>query len=354
MPTFKDKAVWYSAVKHINYLLELGTPVTVYLCSDDRKCVSEIRSSFLKEVKVVFTVNKFLTTIFLLFSSSKAIYVTDVIDAFYAIIVRLFTRKEIIFWVQGVIPEEDYLKFNSKFRYWTFSLLERLSMRFCSKFVFVSEGMKEHFEKKFTRKFFNSIVVPCISELKYQNLPRIENSYVYIGGLSVWQKFDEILRMFNKIGLKKPTSKLFIVTFSKERAIELVNSIINPWLLDNVRVLTLINRDEIGVLLSQMEYGFLLREESVINYVASPIKFAEYISCGVNPIISSSLKSYATLTAKYSAGIVVENFKLKNAQIFKPAEPDLALTVSSRYFSKTTQLCRYRALLSDIKLAVSC
>jgi hypothetical protein len=75
--------------------------------------------------------------------------------------------------------------------------------------------------------------------------------------------------------------------------------------------------------LSKFEYGFLLREECVVNNVSSPIKLAEYLACGVNVIMSSSIKSYYPIVKLYNAGLVLNSpdhfnvsqlsFDLKNA-----------------------------------------
>ena len=40
------------------------------------------------------------------------------------------------------------------------------------------------------------------------------------------------------------------------------------------------------------DYGLLIRENTVTNSVASPVKFAEYLNAGLNVIISPVLKDF--------------------------------------------------------------
>jgi glycosyltransferase involved in cell wall biosynthesis len=44
----------------------------------------------------------------------------------------------------------------------------------------------------------------------------------------------------------------------------------------------------------------------MLNNVASPVKFAEYISCGLIPIISPGVGDYSSLVMNEKIGIVVD------------------------------------------------
>ena len=46
-------------------------------------------------------------------------------------------------------------------------------------------------------------------------------------------------------------------------------------------------------------YGFIIREDNVVNRVATPTKLSSYISAGVIPIYSSCIRDFDTLSAKY-------------------------------------------------------
>lgn len=64
---------------------------------------------------------------------------------------------------------------------------------------------------------------------------------------------------------------------------------------------------EVPEYLLAADYGLLIRENSITNYVASPVKFAEYLSCGLKVIISSELGDYSALTMKHNLGYVIDS-----------------------------------------------
>ena len=74
-------------------------------------------------------------------------------------------------------------------------------------------------------------------------------------------------------------SVLHVITFDIEKANRKINDVFSDR--DNISVYSILNRVEIPNILSQFEYGFIIRECNLVNYVASPIKFAEYLACGV-------------------------------------------------------------------------
>ena len=51
----------------------------------------------------------------------------------------------------------------------------------------------------------------------------------------------------------------------------------------------------------------MYRESSVTNQVASPVKIAEYLSCGLKIIISKNLGDYSEMIEKYNLGYIIKN-----------------------------------------------
>ena len=67
--------------------------------------------------------------------------------------------------------------------------------------------------------------------------------------------------------------------------------------------------------LKYYDFGFILRENHVINKVSSPIKLLEYTSSGVIPILTDSVGDYPMIMKDQKIGIVIDdlNFSfLKN------------------------------------------
>jgi hypothetical protein len=62
---------------------------------------------------------------------------------------------------------------------------------------------------------------------------------------------------------------------------------------------------EVAVALQAADHGWLVREPSVTNRVASPVKLAEYLAAGLRVLISPELGDATALVARHDAGLVV-------------------------------------------------
>ena len=93
-------------------------------------------------------------------------------------------KIKIIFWVQGAVAHESFLKNKSYFRFSILWLLEYISLIFSDFYIYVSPYMKEYYEKKFFTLNKKSIVIPCISDLNQNiKIKRNPDNYCYIGGM---------------------------------------------------------------------------------------------------------------------------------------------------------------------------
>jgi glycosyltransferase involved in cell wall biosynthesis len=261
---------------------------------------------------------------------------------------KLLNKKRILYWVQGAVPEESYLRHKSKLRYYFLSTIEYLALKIADKNIFVSTEMKKVLEKKTKRKLENSIVIPCISEFKYDGSNKEKDSFVYIGGMSAWQRVDSMLKFFNTIAEKRPKAKLYIATLEQDKAKQLIQTYLNKKFENRVILLSINDRKEIPHFLSTKEYGFLMREDIIVNNVSSPIKLAEYLSCGVNVIISHAISSYASLVEENKAGIKIEsdNMALKKLENFS-VNSQKSIQLYNDYFSEDIHQHNYLKLFKE-------
>ena len=64
------------------------------------------------------------------------------------------------------------------------------------------------------------------------------------------------------------------------------------------------DKEELSERIKGAKYGFVLREDCVVNNVATPTKFSNYLANGIIPIYSSALKSFANFDKENKLGIV--------------------------------------------------
>ena len=65
--------------------------------------------------------------------------------------------------------------------------------------------------------------------------------------------------------------------------------------------------DRVPAYLAAGDGGLLLRERSLINEVASPVKFGEYLASGTPVIISDGIGDYSALTRRERVGLVLNS-----------------------------------------------
>ena len=215
----------------------------------------------------------------------------------------LSPNTKLVVDVHGAYTEErEYLYPNiSKKKlkkYWDWELysFERADYVICQ-----SEEMKRYIMENSSNDGSNIAVYKCGVDLSVFDLNaekriniRKELGYaaddivfVYSGSTHKWQKLDAALKCFHTFHANYPKSKLMVLTREKDKLMSLIS---DNNLNDIIEVLytTSLTLDQVGKYLNAADIAFLLRDNVVLNSVASPTKLAEYFACGL-PIISSSV-----------------------------------------------------------------
>lgn len=220
--------------------------------------------------------------------------VARVLDAFKLI---MLGYNKIIMWCQGIEPEESYMIHKSKIRFWILSKMEKFVLKHSIFVFFVSNAMLEHYQKKYKIDFKeNYYCMPCmntnIQESTFFTKGKYSyNKFVYVGSMAIWQKFEDVAKCYKKIEeLDINDPKLYVYTKEKEEAERILkeNKIYN-YVIDYVKP------SELPKILSDKKYGFILREDNIVNNVATPTKISTYLSCGLIPIYSSCLKDFESI-----------------------------------------------------------
>lgn len=202
--------------------------------------------------------------------------------------------KHLIYWAQGIAPEEDYLRFGSKPRRFAFAICEQFALRRAQRIFMVSDAMRRHFEGKYRLDLVSkTFVAPCCNEVLHPLSFQVPGKYdhpvfTYAGGLSKYQCIDGMLDLFAKIQSEIPGSELLFYTWDVECAREAVRS----HGIENVTVESK-GQDELSAALARAKYGFVIRDDTEINRVSTPTKISTYMSNGVIPVVTSCVEGFA-------------------------------------------------------------
>jgi len=126
--------------------------------------------------------------------------------------------------------------------------------------------------------------------------------FVYSG--IVPADYDEYNPIYLFSHLEDLSGKRLIVLAAFSEVSKLVDGQVPSSIRDKVIVLS-VPRHEVPGYLCACDIGMLLRKSSIVNRVASPTKFAEYLLCGLPVVITENVGDASDLVRRERIGIVV-------------------------------------------------
>jgi glycosyltransferase involved in cell wall biosynthesis len=128
---------------------------------------------------------------------------------------------------------------------------------------------------------------------------------VYTGGIQSYQHFDETIALFKECHRIKADMFFMFMTGEKKRGavLEKLRAFLPE---ESYRVAELPHEEVCGVL-NAADMGVLLREPSEASKGASPVKFAEYLLCGLPVVLPEGIGEYSDLIKDENLGVVAED-----------------------------------------------
>jgi hypothetical protein len=161
---------------------------------------------------------------------------------------------------------------------------------------------------------------------------------VYSGSVSGWQSlsglFDFVGNVFESNGKVR---LLFLAQYDPtlhSRLQAYSSRIVQKWLAP----------EDLQAYLSCADYGLLLREPSITNSVASPTKFAEYLSVGCNVLISEFIGDFSSFVQTHKCGCLVDK-EVPVLHVLTSEERKRNANLAIEYFNKEKYSASYKYLL---------
>lgn len=222
--------------------------------------------------------------------------------------------RNYILWQQGATADESFMRNHSRLRYWILNKIDLFAMKKAKAVLYVSDYMKRHYEKigncSFSEK---SYIMPCFNEVfdpsVYENKNYSKKVFTYVGSLEPWQCFDETATLYKKIEDAVPEVFFKVLTFDTKSA----EKILKEKGIKNYEV-KCVPKDEVKKELAPVTYGFIIREDNMVNRVATPTKISSYMAAGVIPIFSSCLKDFSIQAQKMNFAKQVSDLSDESVQ----------------------------------------
>ncbi len=234
---------------------------------------------------------------------------------------------------QNIRKIESYAVLNSDFR---MAVSSKLILDWGEKYNYNSE---------------NHIVIPCTLDSKFfdsnkfsitkevealkQKLGYSNDDIVavYSGSTAPWQSFEILEKLFQPFLQNLPNFKILFLSKENKDNLRLKNKYPKQ-----VNIIWLEHKDVLNHL-KCCDYGILVREQSTTNYVASPTKFAEYLSAGLNVLISDNLGDFSEFVRENNCGVVLNENDFSAAELSQTTldEKERNFNLAYSFFRKESE-----------------
>jgi len=239
-------------------------------------------------------------------------------------------------WNEYNVVSSDYLKNN--ILEWEKDVVLKSDFR-----IAVSNQLLEYWHTQFKYNSKNHVVIPCTLNHIYDQIYITDKSisdsrkllglnkgdtvFAYSGSLAGWQSFDLLYNFVSPILKSNFHNKILFLSDIDANIHKLQNEFSNQVVCKKVKP------SEVPNYLIAADYGLLIREESITNKVASPVKFAEYLACGLKIIISDNLGDYSQYVLDHKCGFLMSQKINENTMADKLNNNILSRMFHKQYFT---------------------
>lgn len=222
-----------------------------------------------------------------LFRTAKLVYVQSLYNALYSFLFIKYIKNTYVLDLHGVVPEElEYQGLRVKSA--IFNFIEKSIFGKLDICIAVTQRMADYYKLKYPRCKCEYIVYTIFPSnlTEYHSEKDDHNncvSIIYSGNTQKWQNIDFMLGLIkNNLysnykytiltgELEKMKDALVLHQLDKEESIELRS----------------VSPSKLKDYYKKAHYGFVLRDDVVVNNVACPTKLVEYMFYGIIPIVLS-------------------------------------------------------------------
>lgn len=246
-------------------------------------------------------------------------------------------KEKVIFDMRGVFPEEVLVNKSHALKhieYLVWRLVEAYNITRSQKIVVVTEYFKDYISKKYGCDEKIKLIYNCVNtgSLSFSESARdeirkelgCENKCLVVFSGSVadkWQSFDKNIQIYKKLKERFKNTKLLVLT---RNSVDLLSYGLD----ESESIVMYVDNNEIYKYLSAGDIGLLIRNETPVNAVAFPVKFAEYMACGLPVVISSSMKGICSIIDK--KGIIYDDSNVCLEEI-KDVKKEDCITFARNY-----------------------
>jgi glycosyltransferase involved in cell wall biosynthesis len=309
----------------------------------------------------------FMTGWLVLSRKCRIIHARSYVPALVGLFYQLVFRVRLIFDPRGILPEELMLarrwdRGDLRYRFWKW--VEKLILRRADTVIALSRPFKRHLRQIVPRS--DIFITPCCIDPERFNYDETRRqtmrtslglgdkfALVYsIGCFVPYQVLERAAELFSILREEQPDARMLILTpeavtmqdYAKRHGLDMtgVSLVRAPF-------------SQVPDYLMACDAGLLVRHPSIVSRVASPVKFAEYLSCGLPVLAFSGIGDTEFIIKRFSVGECVEpddredirrgiRCLLSLVKSYGPGLREQCHVTAMRFFSWDTYLPIYRRI----------
>ncbi len=303
-----------------------------------------------------FGFNTLMLFFVLLFLNQRSVIARNVLAARIALRLRSFLKLKVCFDGRGAIAAEwnEYQvvplqEWKNSIHTWEKLVVLNVDFR-----IAVSEELVKYWNERYGYSENKHVVIPCTLNTSFRpeilKQEEIENArkkmkfdaddiiLVYSGSTAGWQSFDLLQGFLQKIINNNKNIKVLFLS-EKDKNVDQLKAEFPDKIFQ-----TFVKHSEVSGILKSCDIGILIREKSVTNQVASPTKFAEYLSAGLPVIISEGIGDYTSFVKQNDCGWVLDESPLQMNRL-NISERNRLLQLVNDHFTKKSHNASYTNLI---------
>jgi|GEM_PF-2076023 len=235
-------------------------------------------------------------------------------------------RLKVIYDYRGVfVDEQIYIGHwkSSGLRVKFSRYLESRALAGSDVIIAVSNALKRHLSRRLSLRAGDIdkriFVIPNKTKLSAETIKSAKNEHtggsavtgVYSGSATRWQSVPDMVKLFKVASEYHPNISFKILTYDDRKSFADYFED-DKALLEKVQIINL-NSKDVAEHLSAADFGILIREDHLVNRVASPLKFAEYLACGLPVLLSEGIGDTEETVEKHKVGVIIRKGSYKEA-----------------------------------------
>ena len=303
-----------------------------------------------------FGFNTLMLFFVLLFLNQRSVIARNVLAARIALRLKSILKLKVCFDGRGAIAAEwnEYQvvplqEWKNSIHTWEKLVVLNVDFR-----IAVSEELVKYWNERYGYSENKHVVIPCTLNTSFRpeilKQEEIENArkkmkfdaddivLVYSGSTAGWQSFDLLQGFLQKIINNNKNIKVLFLS-EKDKNVDQLKAEFPDKIFQ-----TFVKHSEVSGILKSCDIGILIREKSVTNQVASPTKFAEYLSAGLPVIISEGIGDYTSFVKQNDCGWVLDESPLQMNRL-NISERNRLLQLVNDHFTKKSHNASYTNLI---------